>query len=140
MDNLIIKVVDFNKNYSELKNIRNTVFIIEQKVPEALEWDIDDKEATHIIAYYSNIAVGTARLLKDGHIGRMAVLKKYRNRKIGGAMLKYIIKVAQDNSAATIELSAQEHAIEFYKKFGFIVTSGVYMDAGIPHFNMKYKI
>ena len=43
------------------------------------------------------------------------------------------------NSINKIELSAQEHAVEFYKKYGFSVVSDVYMDAGIPHYDMKYQ-
>ena len=82
--------------------------------------------------------MGTARLLKDGHIGRMAVLKDYRNRHIGASMLKYLIDLANNQAINKIELSAQEHAVEFYKKYGFSVTSDVYMDAGIPHYDMTY--
>ena len=138
MNNIVIKIVDFKEHFSEIKNIRSTVFIKEQHVPEELEWDEFDKSSTHILAYYDNKAVGTARLLEDGHIGRMAVLKAYRNRNIGKNMLKYLISLAQEKSIKNIELSAQEHATEFYKKYGFSIYGDVYMDAGIPHFDMKF--
>jgi len=138
MSELVIKTVDFNNNFSEIEKIRTAVFIKEQKVPIKLEWDEFDEDSTHIIAYYNNKPVGTARLLNDGHIGRMAVLKAYRNRNIGQNMLKYILEIAKKQSFKTIGLSAQEHAVEFYKKYGFMVTSDVYLDAGIPHYDMKY--
>ena len=138
MNKIEIKVVDFKEHFSEIKNIRLTVFIKEQHVPEELEWDEFDDISTHILAYYDNKAVGTARLLEDGHIGRMAVLKAYRNRNIGKNMLKYLISLAQEKSIKNIELSAQEHAVEFYKKYGFSIYGDVYMDAGIPHFDMKF--
>ncbi len=138
MSELVIKTVDFNNNFSEIEKIRTTVFIKEQKVPVKLEWDEFDKDSTHIMAYYNNKPVGTARLLNDGHIGRMAVLKAYRNRNIGQNMLKYILEIAKKQSFKTIGVSAQEHAVEFYKKYGFMVTSDVYLDAGIPHYDMKY--
>lgn len=140
MSKVIIKTVDFKNDFSEIEGIRTTVFIEEQNVPIELEWDEFDNDSTHILAYYNNKAVGTARLLKDGHIGRMAVLKKYRNRNIGQNMLKYLLKIAQKSSINSIELSAQEHAVEFYKKYGFSVTSNVYLDAGIPHYDMKYLV
>lgn len=130
--------MDFNSHFQDLEKIRTTVFIEEQNVPEELEWDEFDKDSIHILAYYGNKIVGTARLLNDGHIGRMAVLKEYRNRNIGKNMLKYILNIAKTKSFTTIELSAQEHAVEFYKKLGFVITSEVYLDAGIPHFDMKY--
>ena len=138
MNKIEVKVVDFKEHFLEIKNIRSTVFIKEQHVPEELEWDEFDGVSTHILAYYDNKAVGTARLLKDGHIGRMAVLKAYRNRNIGENMLKYLINLAQEKSIKNIELSAQEHAVEFYKKYGFSIYGDVYMDAGIPHFDMKF--
>lgn len=138
MNNITIKTVDFNQDSSEIKNIRTKVFIQEQNVPTELEWDEFDNDATHILAYYDGKAVGTARLLSDGHIGRMSVLKSYRNRNIGKRMLKYLLEIAQKNSNTKIVLSAQNHAVEFYKKQGFIVTSDVYLDAGIPHYDMEY--
>jgi predicted GNAT family N-acyltransferase len=138
MSKVIIKTVDFSSDFSDIEKIRSAVFIKEQNVPVELEWDEFDDDSTHILAYYDNKPVGTARLLSDGHIGRMAVLKEYRNRNIGRNMLKYIIDIAQKRSIRNIELSAQEHAVDFYKKYGFSVTSDVYMDAGIPHYNMIY--
>ena len=138
MSKIIIKEADFNSHFSDIEQIRTTVFINEQKVPVKLEWDEFDKESTHILAYYNDKPVGTARLLNDGHIGRMAVLKDYRNRNIGKNMLKYLLDLAKKKSLDNIELSAQEHAIEFYKKYGFSVTSDIYLDAGIPHYDMKY--
>ncbi len=124
---------------ADIKEIRTSVFIKEQHVPEELEWDEFDSEATHILAYYDNKAVATARLLKNGHIGRMAVLKEFRNRNIGKNMLKYILELAKKHLVTDIRLSAQEHAVEFYRKMGFSVVSDVYMDAGIPHYDMKYS-
>ncbi len=139
MSEIVIKTVDFKQNFSEIEEIRTSVFIQEQNVPFELEWDEFDNDSTHILAYYNNKAVGTARLLDDGHIGRMAVLKAYRNRNIGKNMLKYLLDIAQAKSIAMIELSAQDHAVNFYKKYGFIVISDVYMDAGIPHYTMMYS-
>ena len=138
MSEIIIKTVDFKDSFTEIEAIRTAVFIKEQHVPIELEWDEFDNDSIHILAYYKNKPVGTARLLNDGHIGRMAVLKDYRNRNIGQNMLKYILNLAKDMSMQKIELSAQEHAVEFYKKYGFSVTSDVYLDAGIPHYNMIY--
>lgn len=138
MGEIIIKQADFKNDFSDIKEIRTSVFINEQSVPFELEWDEFDNDSIHILAYYDNKAVATARLLADGHIGRMAVLKDYRHRNIGKKMLKYILELAHKRLITKIELSAQEHAIEFYKKQGFSVISDVYLDAGIPHYDMKY--
>lgn len=136
---ICIKVVDFNNSFSEIEKIRQTVFIEEQNIPIELEWDQFDAESIHILAYYNDVAVATARLLPDGHIGRMAVLKQFRQQRIGQSMITYLINLAQSKSIYKIQLSAQEHAVEFYKKQGFSVTSDVYLDADIPHYDMIYN-
>ncbi len=138
MSKIIIRIADFKTDFTQIKEIRTAVFIKEQNVPVELEWDEFDNDSTHILAYYNNKAVATARLVNDGHIGRMAVLKVYRRRNIGKKMLKYILELAHKNQITKIELSAQQHAVEFYKKQGFSVISDIYLDAGIPHYDMKY--
>ncbi|MCW8899242.1 MAG: GNAT family N-acetyltransferase [Gammaproteobacteria bacterium] len=138
MSKISIKTVNFANSFTDIEHIRTSVFIKEQHVPVELEWDEFDNDSAHILAYYDNKPVGTARLLKDGHIGRMSVLKEYGNRKIGENMLKYMLAMAQECSIMTIKLSAQEHAVGFYKKYGFTVTSDRYLDAEIPHYNMQY--
>ena len=138
MNKIVIKEVNFKEHIDDIKKIRTTVFIEEQNVPEELEWDEFDDESIHVLAYYDNNIVGTARLLQDGHIGRMAVLKQHRNRQVGKSLLNYLIDLANKKGYETIELSAQEHAVEFYKKLGFTKVSDVYLDAGIPHYDMKY--
>ena len=138
MSNVIIKIVDFEENLSDIKYIRTKVFIEEQKVPVELEWDEYDSDSIHILAYSDDKAVATARLLRDGHIGRMAVLKEFRNLGIGKNMLNFMVDLAHKESISNVKLSAQEQALTFYKKQGFFVTSDVYMDAGIPHYDMEY--
>lgn len=136
MGKITIKKADFKKNSADIKRIRTSVFIQEQNVPVELEWDELDKDAIHILAYYDNEVVATARLLNDGQIGRMAVLKSFRRRTIGKKMLNYLLQLADNNNISTIFLSAQTHALDFYKKNGFSVTGSEYMDAGIPHYKM----
>lgn len=139
MSEIIIKQVDFTQDSEALKNIRTKVFILEQHVPPELEWDEYDKDATHVLAYYNNIPAGTARLVNKALIGRMAVLKPYRGRGIGKKMLEFLMTLAHKMGVDTIQLSAQKHAVEFYKKQGFKICSDEYLDAGIPHFTMKYS-
>ena len=138
MNEIEIQVVDFKNHFTDIEKIRTDVFINEQNVPIELEWDEFDDDSTHVLAYYNNKPVGTARLLNDGRIGRMAVLADYRHRNIGTKILKFLLEIAQKDSNNKIRLSAQEHAIGFYIKHGFKITSEVYMDAGIPHYDMEY--
>lgn len=138
MSDTTIKIVDFDMSLPEINHIRTKVFIEEQNVPAELEWDEFDSNSLHILAYSDNKAVGTARLLRDGHIGRMAVLNDFRNQGIGKSMLNFMVALAHKKLMTNIQLSAQEHAVGFYEKQGFSISSDVYMDAGIPHYDMKY--
>jgi predicted GNAT family N-acyltransferase len=130
--------VSWNAACSRLRAIRKVVFVQEQKVPEELEWDGIDELCLHALAATAaGEAVGTGRLLPDGQIGRMAVLAHWRKQGVGGLILSELIAAARESGHAAVELSAQTHAIGFYRRFGFEIVSGEYLDAGIPHRTMR---
>ncbi|CAG0980451.1 amino-acid N-acetyltransferase [Methylophilaceae bacterium] len=133
-----IREVGWQEAGDELSAIRSTVFIIEQHVPAALEWDGLDQEARHLLAVdEAGHAVGCARVLAGGAIGRMAVLRKWRRRGVGTKLLKAAVALCIARQWHEITLSAQDHAIPFYEKAGFEVCSETYLDAGIPHRDMR---
>jgi predicted GNAT family N-acyltransferase len=138
-NNLKIEIVKWIDGLSQLKNIREKVFIQEQKVTPQLEWDGMDEKAIHFLVFNDKAAIGCARaiVIKDHmQLGRMAVLKKYRGQGIGSALIEKAMTTAKLNQLSAIYISAQCHAIDFYKKFGFEVTSDIYLDAEIPHRDM----
>ena len=138
-NNLKIEIVKWIDGLSQLKNIREKVFIQEQKVTPQLEWDGMDEKAIHFLVFNDKAAIGCARaiVIKDHmQLGRMAVLKEYRGQGIGGALIEKAVTTAKLNQLSAIYISAQCHAIDFYKKFGFEVTSDIYLDAEIPHRDM----
>lgn len=133
-----IQQVTWASHAAPLKSVREQVFIIEQQVPIALEWDGLDDNAVHLMVLHKNgNAVGCARLIGDGSIGRMAVLKPWRGLGIGTALLKAAIAYYQQHNIQPITLSAQTHAIPFYQKAGFEGCSAPYLDAGILHVDMQ---
>ena len=139
-NNLKIEIVKWIDGHVSLSMIREKVFIEEQKVTSQLEWDGLDEEAIHFLAYQDEKAIGCARaLVIENHmqLGRMAVLKEYRNQGIGSALIEKGMITAKLNQLSKILISAQCHAIDFYKKFGFKVTSKIYLDAGILHQDME---
>ena len=139
-NNLKIEIVKWVDSYIPLTIIREKVFIEEQKVKPQFEWDGLDEDAIHFLAYKHEKAVGCARsLVIKNHmqLGRMAVLKEYRNNGIGSFLIEKAITTAKLNQLSKISISAQCHAIDFYKKFGFEVTSEIYLDAGISHQDME---
>ncbi len=119
--------------------VRRTVFVVEQHVPEALEWDGLDAAASHWLAVADGTAVGTVRLLADGHIGRMAVLAPWRGRGLGSRLLVAAIAGAAAQGLEEVFLHAQTHALGFYRRHGFVAEGEEFMDAGIPHYAMRRR-
>jgi len=142
-NNLKIEIVKWIDGLSQLKNIREKVFIQEQKVTPQLEWDGMDEKAIHFLVFNDKAAIGCARaiVIKDHmQLGRMAVLKEYRGQGIGSALLEKAIVTAKLNQISSIHISAQCYAIDFYLKFGFKVMSDIYLDAEILHRDMTLKL
>ena len=117
--------------------IRTTVFVEEQRVPPEIEMDDRDAVSVHALAFVDGAPVGTGRLLPDGHIGRMAVLREARATGVGGAMLERLVEEARRRGFREAVLSAQTHALAFYRKHGFEAVGEVYEEAGIPHQEMR---
>ena len=134
---LRIELLDWERARAEASRIRLRVFVEEQRVPPEIEMDANDAVSVHALAYDEGKAVGTGRLLPDGHIGRMAVLREHRAQGVGGAILVRLIDEARRQGMSAVVLSAQTHALAFYRKYGFAPSGGVYMEAGIPHQEMR---
>jgi predicted GNAT family N-acyltransferase len=83
------------------------------------------------------MAIGTARLLPDGHVGRVAVLPAWRGRGVGAALLQLMLDTALRERRAEVLLNAQVRALGFYRQFGFVAEGEVFDDAGIPHQAMR---
>lgn len=129
---------DWAHDAQRLSAIRRAVFIDEQGVPEALEWDAHDMHSLHLLAIAADAApIGCARLLPGGHIGRMAVLPAWRGRGVGQALLAAALRAAQARGYRTVRLSAQTHAAGFYARAGFVVEGEEYEEAGIRHVSMQ---
>lgn len=135
-----IRFGDWPAMQADAKPIRMEVFVREQNVPAELEMDDRDATCLHAVAYDSEgKPVGTGRLLPDGHIGRMAVLREARGCGVGGAILKGLMDKAQARGDEKVVLSAQTHAAEFYLAHGFAMAGDVFYEAGIPHIEMQYE-
>lgn len=121
-----------------LKALREQIFIIEQSVPEYIEWDEYDETAIHLLALdVAGTAIGCARiLLARGRVGRMGVLSTWRGQGVGNALLMEAIAICKAQGLKQLQLSSQTHAIKFYEKAGFVVTSDAYIDANIWHVDM----
>ena len=140
-DGFRVRVADWARDGHALRDVRHAVFIVEQDVPEWLEWDGIDGDCRHAIAEDSTgRAIGCARLLPDGHIGRVAVLAAHRGRGVGNALMRCMLALAAELGHRRVMVSAQTHALAFYERLGFAAVGEEYDDAGIPHRAMERSV
>lgn len=131
-------------NLPAAREIRRIVFIAEQGVAEAEEMDDLDGACRHYVARIAGRAVGTARLRPYGggrtKIERMAVLATHRKSGVGRALLVQIEADAAADGKTEIVLHAQDHALGFYGRCGYVVDGDGFVEAGIPHHKMRKTI
>nr|WP_246593573.1 GNAT family N-acetyltransferase [Evansella tamaricis] len=123
-------------------SVRREVFIEEQRVPEEIEIDDFEKEATHFIVYDNQIPIGAARLRYQEDYGkaeRVCVLGSYRKKGVGESLMAKMEDVAKQH-VDVMKLNAQTHAEPFYKRIGYKTYSDIFYDAGIPHVAMKKQL
>ena len=133
-----LRPASWEADRESLGAVRIPVFVDEQAVPADMEWDPADETAFHLLAEdRDGNPIGTARLLPDGRIGRMAVLRPWRGRGVGSALLRALLQRAREHGYPPVFLSAQLQAMPFYARHGFEPLGETFMEAGIPHRQMR---
>jgi predicted GNAT family N-acyltransferase len=136
-----VRPVNWQASREALRSVRRSVFIKEQKVPAELEWDDADENAYHVLAATRDgRPIGTGRLRLDCYIGRMAVVKQWRGRGVGSAILELLIDLAGKEGCTELRLHSQTHALEFYSRFGFGPVGERFEEAGMPHQAMLLRL
>jgi ElaA protein len=129
---------------------RSAVFVVEQN---CVYGDIDglDLDAWHLFAYAPGetrpALAGYLRVLlpgfpeaqeKDVRIGRVLTTAKFRGFKLGNAMLERALEhILAQWPDEPVSLHAQAHLQNFYGAFGFMPSSGIHDEDGIPHVWMR---
>jgi predicted GNAT family N-acyltransferase len=132
------RIVNFEGDHAfEIKQVRTSVFVNEQGIDSTIDFDGLDDLASHVLIYSCYNVIATGRILDDGHIGRIAVLKQYRKKGAGTKVMQALIKTAEEQAYSRVYLGSQVHAVGFYEKLGFKVCSDIFVDAGIDHVEME---
>ncbi|GHA15318.1 GNAT family N-acetyltransferase [Oceanisphaera arctica] len=139
MQNVNIIAYD-NEHQPHIRAIREAVFMQEQGVSPELEFDGLDASAMQVLVAVDGKYVGTGRMLDDGHIGRIAILRDYRGLGLGGRVVQALVDEAARRGYPRVYLGAQTHAVDFYTKLGFTPYGDEFMDAGIPHLAMEKSL
>lgn len=142
-----IITTDWQTSSQQLTLIRTKVFIEEQQVPIADEWDSLDETALHFLIKNGDENLGCARLISDlhkdreyFHIGRVAVLKPFRSQGVGHTLVEFILAHCKRQvPQKPVYLHAQVGRKNFYKRLGFVAEGSQFMDAGIPHITMYWQ-
>ena len=140
---MIVRKCNTQAEIEAALKVRRTVFVVEQKIDPALEFDGRDKDAAHVAAFDGDKVVGAARILPhDGNaeIGRLAVLPEYRGHGIGGAIMREAECVARLMGLRVAVIHAQSHAVDLYKKLRYTISSAEFTEAGIPHVEMRKEL
>ena len=108
-----IIITDYTSKEREIRHIREQVFIVEQHIAREDEYDERDLDCVHVLAMDGDQIIGTGRidLAKQGKIGRLAVLKKYRRRGVGARLMQAIEDLALDRKVARVWFHAQRSAV-----------------------------
>ena len=132
-----IRILPWPAAHVGAMRVREAVFVVEQCVPAEIERDEWDPRCDHALAFEpGGGVVGTGRLLPDGHVGRMAVLREWRGQGVGGRILVALVERAAERGMTRLVLNAQTHAVPFYSSYGFAVFGDEFIEAGIPHVAM----
>ncbi|OBA03359.1 GNAT family N-acetyltransferase [Bacillus subtilis] len=120
-------------------DIRKTVFIEEQQVPESDEFDQFDtlnEQCQHVLVYHKNLPVGTGRVRivdQTGKLERICILKPYRKFGLGKVIISGLENIMKEKGIFACKLHGQTQAAGFYKKLGYQISSQEFMEDGIPH-------
>lgn len=146
--NITVTLVHTDKELEDAFFVRQEVFVKEQGIPLPLERDEYDDESQHIVAYHEGqpIAAGRVRLIDSSiaKVDRICVLPIFRRQQVGVRMMQkledYVTQLPESVHIQTIKIFAQTHAVPFYEKMGYHVTSPEFIDGGIPYRAMEKRL
>ncbi|MFC5214619.1 GNAT family N-acetyltransferase [Streptomyces coerulescens] len=146
-----VRVADDPADREACFTVRKEVFVVEQGVPQEIEYDAHDTDAVHVLAVREDgLPLGTGRLLYGeaaaaktdgdpsvGSLGRLAVTREARGLGVGAALVRAIEDAARARGLAAVDLHAQTHALGFYERLGYVPYGPEFPDAGMPHRAMR---
>lgn len=137
-----VEVADSDESYNHVFNIRTTVFVDEESVDQEDEYDGFDHLATHYLARIDETPAGTARwrvqpTSKRVRLERFAVLKPFRRKGIGSALLQKVL--SEVPASQEIYVHVQPEFQGFFAHFGFDQEGEPFEEAGMPHWKMVYR-
>jgi predicted GNAT family N-acyltransferase len=137
-----VRDADFTADFASIRQVREIVFIDEQRVPRELEFDERDPLCRHVLVFDGDVPVGTGRLDLDygGKVGRVAVVATHRRSGVGTLLMEHMHTIARAEKHARLWCHAQLTAVPFYERLGYLRSGPVFVEAGIDHVRMEYAL
>lgn len=136
-DAVTLRIGAWDELLQPAREVRQLVFVQEQGISQALEWDDLDAVCTHTVVFNAlDQPIATARLLPDGRIGRVAVLRALRGYGFGLRVMAALEAHARQLGHAQVTLHAQRSAEGFYQRLGYVVEGEAFIEAGVEHVTM----
>ncbi len=144
MNPIKIKTVQYQDEIAAIKHIRTKVFQEEQGVSAELEFDGLDPDATHLLAYIKDEAIGTTRIREiDRHtikIERLAVLPQARKQGVAHQLMFAALNIISEQNKTTVVVHAQEYIAPLYQQLGFAIIGEKFSEASIDHVKMVKQL
>jgi len=139
---LAVETGDYGSLGRHVAAIRDSVFVRGMGVPEEIEHDDRDHFCVHVLLRADGLPAATGRLDvdRDGKIGRVAVLTRYRGMGLGSRVMDELEDLAARYGLDRVWCHAQRTAEGFYRRRGWRTVSWEFMEAGIPHVRMEKKL
>lgn len=133
-----VRSVDWESGKSIIQALRESVFVVEWRIPQTSEFDDQDSTATHVIVLDSDSeAVATARLTRGGELGRIAVKRNHRTLSLYKILFDALLKAAKQQSSPIINVVCNLDSVAYHRSLGFKPAGRVFMDAGVPRQRLK---
>jgi predicted GNAT family N-acyltransferase len=138
---ITVRTAKSDEDRESARQVRTAVFQVEQKISRALDFDAADDDAHHVLAVDGETPVGAARFREidssAAKIERVAVLKTYRGRRIGVAIMAHIEVELTTLGFAVAQLNSQLDVADFYVRLGYEIIGKRFNEAGLPHVRMR---
>ena len=123
--------------------IRYAVFVVEQGVDVAIEWDEYETVAEHLLLVDEGRPIGTARVRRvDDALKceRIVVRASARGAGWGERLMDVCETIARERGLDTCVLHAQQRVAAFYRRQGYVVVSEPFEEVAIPHVEMRLDL
>ena len=139
----LLKLNFDDKEFSHIRDIRETVFTNELGISMQELFDKNDETCDHFLIFDGKEITGSVRILSMGKVAkleRMAILKDFRTKNYGKNCIFQLKEYYSEHGFSHIILDSIYSVRGFYKKCGFIGEGDVFQRVGIDHIRMSLTL